>query len=483
MKIFITISLLLLTAVSVSAQQLHFAYLQTDAHKPFYVVLNKKNYSSTASGYIILPKLQNGDYPVRIGFAKNENAEQEYLLQVKDNDQGLLIKDFGDKGWGLFNMQTMAVQYAGTAAQEKAKLATAEKAEADLRQKKLDEELLAANTQRRNDSIKAAGIAQQHYNDSVAAIATANNIRQRNDADSIAKATAAVQQTIHSDSVNNANTMAAENERLERIADSTATAQAALREKLKETNIVVVKPEKKKQKATPPDEVVHPADTNMYNQPAPLLLQQTFTDSGWQYTYTITNNNQRERVNVFIPAHQPMQPVVSSVAEVQKDTVVAAIQTPVDTVKTLPVKVNTDTVAAIKNTLPDTIKNNVMVAGNVPTQQNTNMDSLVQVIEKPILNSNCKALANEADFLSARKKIASAVGTDNMLLAARKVFKQKCFTTEQLRNLSVLFLTDAGRYQFMDAAYPFAFDAYRYNTLQDLLLDDYYIQRFKAMLH
>ena len=70
-----------------------------------------------------------------------------------------------------------------------------------------------------------------------------------------------------------------------------------------------------------------------------------------------------------------------------------------------------------------------------------------------------------------------------MLVVAQKVLKQKCYTTEQLRNLCVLFLTDVGRYQFLDLAYPVASDAYRFASLQDLLIDAYFIQRFKAMLH
>ena len=65
---------------------------------------------------------------------------------------------------------------------------------------------------------------------------------------------------------------------------------------------------------------------------------------------------------------------------------------------------------------------------------------------------------------------------------AKKALKEKCYTTEHVRNLSVLFLSDAGKYQFLDVAYPFTYDSYKYSSLVDLLKDNYYIDRFKAMI-
>lgn len=522
MKIFILFTTLLLAGVTGYTQQLHFAFLQTDTHKPFYVTLNKKNYSSTVSGYIILSKLQNGEYPIRIGFAKAEEAEQEYLLQVTDNDQGFLIKDFGDKGWGLFNLQTMAVQYAGTAAQEKAKLAAAEKAEAEQRQRKLEEESQAAETQRRNDSIKTAAIAQQTYADSIAAVATSD--RQRMYEDSIAKMSSALQQNKYNDSVaqasavadeaerlrkiadsaanaqaaaaiekqkveaettnEQAKAVAKEAERLQKLADSTARAQAAAIEKQKEMAEAAAKNEKVNVTTVPPDNVPLKKNDTVKNIQLPVLIQQSFTDSGWHYAYNITNNNHRETVNVFIPAAQPKLPVKTAIEE--KEVIPANAVKP-DSTKFLNISISQDTASISVNgtTGVSTVSsNNPVIAGNVnqAAQPMVAKDSIPIATEKPILNSNCRALANEKDFLTARKKMAAVEGTDAMLMAFRKLLKEKCYTTDQLRNLSVLFLSDTDRYQFLVVAYPFAFDAYRYATLQDLLKEEYYVQRFKTML-
>ena len=69
-----------------------------------------------------------------------------------------------------------------------------------------------------------------------------------------------------------------------------------------------------------------------------------------------------------------------------------------------------------------------------------------------------------------------------MISVARKAFKSNCFSTEQIKNLSVLFLKEDGRYRFFDAAYPFVYDSQNFSSLQSQLTDEYLINRFKAMI-
>lgn len=71
---------------------------------------------------------------------------------------------------------------------------------------------------------------------------------------------------------------------------------------------------------------------------------------------------------------------------------------------------------------------------------------------------------------------------ENMIVVAKKSFINKCFSTEQISNLSVLFLKDDGKYNFFDAAYPHVSDTGKFDNLVSRLSDEYYITRFKAML-
>jgi hypothetical protein len=71
---------------------------------------------------------------------------------------------------------------------------------------------------------------------------------------------------------------------------------------------------------------------------------------------------------------------------------------------------------------------------------------------------------------------------DDMISEAKKVFKARCFSTLQIKNLGTLFLKDESKYKFYDAAYQYASDPENYSTLQSELKEEYFINRFKAML-
>ncbi len=103
----ILFSLAVLTATS---QKIYFIYIQAEPQQPFFVKINKKILNSTASGYIILPKLVDSTYSFNIGFPQSKGMEQQFSVKVGKQDHGYLLKNFDTKGWGLFDLQTMAVQ-------------------------------------------------------------------------------------------------------------------------------------------------------------------------------------------------------------------------------------------------------------------------------------------------------------------------------------------------------------------------------------
>lgn len=92
----------------VQAQQTHFIYIQSDNKQPFSVVVNQKEYKSSSAGYTIVPKLLMGKYSFEMKFPDNQWPNQSIELSVS-GDAGYVLKNFGEKGWGLFNLQTMAV--------------------------------------------------------------------------------------------------------------------------------------------------------------------------------------------------------------------------------------------------------------------------------------------------------------------------------------------------------------------------------------
>jgi len=107
-------------------------------------------------------------------------------------------------------------------------------------------------------------------------------------------------------------------------------------------------------------------------------------------------------------------------------------------------------------------------------------------VEEAVVNeakaTTCINIANSKDFLKLRKNMAAQTNDEAMIAEARKFFKTKCFTTEQIRNLSGLFLTSAAKYQFFDAAFGHVSDSSEFASLGVLIKDDYYAKRFKALI-
>jgi hypothetical protein len=94
----------------------------------------------------------------------------------------------------------------------------------------------------------------------------------------------------------------------------------------------------------------------------------------------------------------------------------------------------------------------------------------------------CASLATEKDFLKLRRSMASEESDDAMIETAVKYFRNKCFSTEQVKNLSTLFLTPSGKYGFFDAAYAHISDRDQFISLQSEIKDEYYAGRFKALV-
>lgn len=361
--------LLLFCSNTVFAQQLHFIFFQTENRQPFYVIMNGKNYSSTTVGYVVIPKLENGTYEFRIGFPKKDDLPQQYEIVVSDNDQGFMIKNFGEASWGIANLQSEEIQYAG---QKKNKV-------------KEEEEV-----------VKKPEI-----------ISSVDSIRD------------------------------------EQIGF------------VKQDSIKLISTEK--------------IDTNLLSQKDVIWLSVNKNDSGLVYKYNVNNQGQWDTVDVFIKygivAHN--DPKINEDTTITSEHIEKITNTDTGHTNFLNMEFASDTATVKKDIVNDTATHEV---------------KLPYDIETPVFNSNCIAQADDKDFFSLRKKMVLAENSDEMVLAAKKLMRKKCFTTDQIRNLSALFLTDAERYQFLDAAYPFASDAYQYNKLIDLLKDDYYIQRFKAMI-
>lgn len=380
MKRYLQVALFLLIGFAAKAQQNYFVYLQTDNKQPFYVKLNTKVLSSSPAGYLVIPKLSSGSYNISVGFPKNDYPAQELSFVVENADGGYLLKNFGDKGWGLYNLQTMDVTMAGT---------------------------------------KAGGTkGKQEDDDAFAgALSTATNTP-------VVKAPKPV-----------------------------AVAEV---------------PKPKPVEAAPEKKAIAAGSVTALNNVKDA--------SGRSVIYIDRTGGANDTITIFIPAEKaakpaaPKEPVAENQpAPVQKEAVAAP---PVKDKRFLDIDLDNPNAKSTVAASPEPVRSEPSVAPVVSAPAKSTLT----------FNSDCRANASDDDFLKIRKKMAAETTDEGMTDAAKKFFKVKCYSTEQVKNLSLLFLSDAGKYNFFDAAYAHIYDPQNFSSLQAQLKEEYFVNRFKAMI-
>lgn len=355
------------------AQKNRFIYIQTENSQPFYVKLDQKLFSSSVSGYLIIPKLSDGTYKLAIGFPKNEWPLQIVTCAVKENDAGYLLKNFRDKGWGLLNMQNMQLTMA------------------------------VADTVGNGDP--GYDINEDKFSAILAAVVNDPGILKR-----------------------------------PRILMDTLKTESKTPDE-----ITVL--EEKNSSILPGITKIHTTDKNRVLK----LVYENVAD-GINLSYLDINNDNIDTVNVFIAQ---VKPVVTEMPEIKTEK-------PVSQTKKI-------------NDQPGNTKFIDMELPNPNLKKDT-------VIKPAIENIKCKGVAAYNDFLDLRKLMTAEISDSIMINAALKKFTTICFTTQQVKDLGDLFITDEGKYKFFVAAYPFVSDLSNYGLLETQLSNEYFISRFKAML-
>jgi Domain of unknown function (DUF4476) len=522
-KIILLCTLFFVVVFNAFSQQNHFVYVQTENKQPFYIKLNNKLLSSSASGYLIIPKLQDGNYELTIGFPKNEWLGQNITCEVNKKDAGYLLKDFGDKGWGLFNFQTMEVVMSGNVAAGNKTAIKEDKKEPVTTAPPLTVGMDSAMVKKTKDKpvIKeeVKSVVDAVKKDTVTIDSAI--VKKTEDKPVIKEAIKPFVDAVKKDPVTIAPPLPVtiDSAMVKKTEDKPIIKEAIkpVDDAVKKEVITAIPPvsavadsvivEKAEDKPVIKEAIQSAADTlkkNAIPLTAPITkLLSASTADGAEMIYVDNANGKPDTVRVFIPIQKdttvtPVQPrkkqeepkVELQKTDVQKVKVPQPEEPKIETKKEVPKTMDTkfiDITLPNPNAKPDTAAKQVKPEIIAEKKPDTNAvpvpEKQKENITKPALpNSDCKSLATEDDFLKLRKKMAAEINEDDMVDIARKTFKTKCFTTTQIKNLCVLFLNDEARYKFFDTAYPFVSDSANFNTLEVLLTDNYFITRFKAMI-
>lgn len=504
------IGLLLIAGCSLhgSAQQRdHFIYIQSDNKQPFNVKVGSSTsaLNSSSSGYLILPKIPMGRVSIVIGFPDNAYPGQHFICNIPgDRDKGYLLKRFPDKGWALYDLQELTIIYAGG----------------------------GGDSTQRGDSTQGAGSPPPASSGSTPAAPASGATTVPVTPPPVAPPDP-IAATVPDSTPAPAKASTEGNDAFGDILVAVTNDPS-----LKNLKTAPKTP------PAPAKGAVNTAPARHVPDSAAIILVSTqTTGNGVQRVYTDRQaSGNVDTVQVLLPVTDQAQAPAADTARATPDQTAQTAAAPVAApAPVAPVQTDTARVVLTPGTLTgssdmtvrdtaeafnpaalvktdknkDTTSNYIVPVfkqgasqapgpggtGNLsgsgaPAGQGvqTAQDSQGTVLATgfgvqpapaatgTLANTDCKRIAGDEDFLRLRKKLAADNDVDRMIEVAHKAFKKTCFTTEQIKQLSFLFLQEDGRYKFLEEAYPFTSDSGNFKTLQGLFSSVYFVNRFKALV-
>lgn len=567
-----------------TAQQSYFIYLQTEGKQPFYVQLGPRVYSSTLSGYLVLSNLKDSTYSISFGLPGNKLAPQKFTLQPNGADRGFEVKDFGEKGWGLYDWRTATTVYTDAQNPSVPPNSAVVGAPEGQATGNSTPPFTASHSSGATDTLPGNGMVEGNeqtaatgrpiklsgtFIDRLAMVVDDASIKQKPAPIVTAKVAPTIEMSIISAETKEGKSISilpagadslttvqkkegevAEEQKgkLEVIGgDSSTTTTTTTADKTTSADkLVEVKqePEGKQQKETAPKSLV-------------IKKSMTRVDNGFMGVYIIDYSaGYRDTVKVFVPdvpedqfsSENLMGGNNTQISAENKETKASAEYKEINTAlasketNTANASKETNTTNASKETKGANMgqkegagKLEEKDSGNVKppafldfTIQPIKKDSASgteqkekvkdsAVVDQPVKDSIVveqlgkdsivvgqptkdsvevdqkridtvkiegvgRKIATEEDFLALRRTMVVQENEDDMVYVARKQFREMAFTTEQVKKLGALFLKEESLLRFLEAAYPFVADPNNFEVLGELLKDNYYKNRFKALL-
>jgi hypothetical protein len=430
MKKFLLFILCFCIYLSVSAQRVYFIYFESDKH-PFYLKMDDKVYSSSEPGYLLLSNLKDSGYTFFIGFPSGQPKEAKFQVNIKGTDHGFAIRNT-DGVINLFDLQKLNLvkpvedQVATNIRYE----ARSDAFTSLLSKAAGDTSILLApilvKTEMQPKEEKKDIVKQEPTEVKTEEVKPPTEVKTE---EVKPKTDVAVTQTdksrIQSDSIDITPVQSG--------TAKTGTKEEKVEEKEQKTAVA-------QRPVNLADSVVSAPSEEPYRKSIVKRHSESSTSEGFGLVFFDSNGEEIDTIRLLIP-----NPKI-------------VIQ-------------QTDT----------TQNDNFFLEVKKDTAQQSPPVSPAKTAAKPP-RFQCGKQATDNDFFRLRKSMAARETDEAMVDEAKKVFKSKCFTTEQIRNLSALFLTSAGKYQFFDAAFMHVSDPEQFASLQSDIKDDYYLRRFKALI-
>ena len=421
LKSFAFIFFFCIICVISKAQQKHFIYIQSEDKQQFAVVFSGKVYSSSDYGYIIIPKLADGDYNFTVSFPMNKFPDQAFSCTINKKDAGFFLKN-GTDGWAIQDMQTQKSVPGNSNAVAKqndfGNMLSEVVNDSSLTQKSVPADKNSGNT-----TAAAATVAA----------AETFAITKSGDTLALDNNTGIVNDSIYQP---------------QKISESKLDTG---------TTMLFV------------DKTHNGVDTINVFVPA----EKSTTDLSTTKEPTqeaAGNDSQHENAIVVVPSVTNDTAPAANNNSSQENTAASGNAVPTDN----------STHEDVSNPFYKSEQNKNDTVANSAQLVTDNQASATAAGTG--VNQDCTNTISDEELNKLKRKMFTQSNDNEMIQYALKYVSKKCITTDQVKTLGSLFSSDDGRYNLYDAMYKHVYDYGNYPRLADLILDPYYKKRFAAML-
>lgn len=534
------VPLFLFLALTSKSQERHFVFIQTEDNPLFYVKANNQIFSSTSLGSVIVPKIEEGDLIISIGFPQNRWNPLRYKLIVNNKDLAYILKKSNSNSWFLYDYYSMSIIEALDSSNASNNSVKPVNDFANVLSQ-VSGVNLEPVFQAEPKSEKAAKdlMASKSVEVSLPKV-EAENI---SDKPSISKVDTLIVKQVDTKTRDTSNPIVNSSEK------DLLTPSSKKKDNFIAVDSTIIKVDSISFSKNKPDTLVQVSGSltvkvdTVEKKINPLIdtlikevVKDNRTDSAANTIINIkiidttTTIDTSNLVPIVINNFQK-DTLVRKVSPSQKDLVfieTVAIQQTSSAIDSLHVNkefkiedtiIKTDKEVSIKVSLPknidsliikdsfilksniteidlpsDTAKANLILDSLMNENKSIQVESLIVskdssntkevniAFDTIIVEHRCIELADDNDFIHLRRMMTKEDEESQMISAALMMFKEKCFSVSQIKNLAVLFLNDEAKYKFLETAFPFVSDMAYFKSLESLLSEEKNVKRFKELI-
>jgi SHS2 domain-containing protein len=110
-------------------------------------------------------------------------------------------------------------------------------------------------------------------------------------------------------------------------------------------------------------------------------------------------------------------------------------------------------------------------------------EQIIQSKHIDLVTKNCLVIATEKDVVDFSAKLQTAPVLKNKLKVAGVLLKDKCYSVNQIKRLSILMINDSGKLNLFKLAQKSVSDANNFASLEKEIKDDILKQEFMALIN